>query len=155
MANNTNRKDILETQMLELSQSQSIFQSVVQKQFEDFNVRMEGFTQSIEDIIAKKLGEAIKEITTMAGKENVNPNVATPSATHTRGERKQASFISGLKEEIRQMLELLQPKTLIDAMQLARKQEVRVGDAGKTHKSSKFSSYTNPGMWRDGSSDGV
>ncbi|KAK6135163.1 hypothetical protein DH2020_031111 [Rehmannia glutinosa] len=218
MAKNTSRMDTMETQLVEIVQNQSTFQATIQRQFEEMALRMEGFTQSVEEIIAKKMGEAIKEITSVAGKENINPNinvantsVAQARARHDAGllatpttranenvnfgsigycfmveyisvvqpieiyrgiklfgafmmekvnrnhseEYFVESFISGLKEEIKQMLELLQPKTLIDAMQLARKQESRVANTFRGYKApTKFSAHTNPGAWKGGTSDG-
>ncbi|KAK6136938.1 hypothetical protein DH2020_029316 [Rehmannia glutinosa] len=75
MAKNTSKMDSMETQLVEIVQNQSTFQASVQQQFEEMSLRMEGFTQTVEEVIAKKMTEAIKEITSVAGKENINPNI--------------------------------------------------------------------------------
>ncbi|KAK6135833.1 hypothetical protein DH2020_030441 [Rehmannia glutinosa] len=65
------------------------------------------------------------------------------------------SFISGLKTEIREMLELLKPQNLMDAMKLARKQESRLTSKGKESKvSHKMQGFSSPVLWRGGQNEG-
>ncbi|GFP85668.1 F-box/kelch-repeat protein at5g39560 [Phtheirospermum japonicum] len=76
----------MENRISEMARRQIALQSAVQKQIEDLSLRLGGFTQEMEEIIVKKMSEAINEIgATAAGNKNLNPNVATTfSATRTQ-----------------------------------------------------------------------
>ncbi|KAK6129131.1 hypothetical protein DH2020_037109 [Rehmannia glutinosa] len=59
------------------------------------------------------------------------------------------SFISGLKPDIRQMLELLKPQSLMEAMQLAKIQENRIGGTTREYRQpNKPHIQSNSGLGR-------